>query len=44
MAAELSDTVYVAEVERDEAGNWIASVPALRGVHTHARTLTGLRR
>lgn len=44
VAAELSDTVYVAEVERDEAGNWIASVPALRGVHTHARTLAGLRR
>ena len=44
MAAELSDTLYVAEVERDEAGNWIATVPALRGVHTHARTLAGLRR
>jgi len=44
LAAELSDTVYVADVERDEAGNWIASVPALRGVHTHARTLAGLRR
>lgn len=44
MAAELSNAVYVAEVERDEAGNWIASVPALRGVHTHARTLAGLRR
>lgn len=36
--------MYVAEVERDDAGNWIASVPALRGVHTHARTLAGLRR
>lgn len=44
MAAELSDTVYIADVERDDAGNWIASVPALRGVHTHARTLAGLRR
>ena len=44
MAAELSDAVHVAEVERDEGGNWIASVPALRGVHTHARTLAGLRR
>ena len=44
MAAELSDTVYVADVKRDDAGNWIASVPALRGVHTHARTLAGLRR
>ena len=36
--------MYVAEVERDESGNWIASVPALRGVHTHARTLASLRR
>lgn len=44
MAADVSDVVYVADVERDEAGNWIASVPALRGVHTHARTLAGLRR
>ncbi|MBV8196236.1 MAG: type II toxin-antitoxin system HicB family antitoxin [Candidatus Dormibacteraeota bacterium] len=44
MAADVSGTAYVAEVERDEAGNWIASVPALRGVHTHARTLAGLRR
>jgi predicted RNase H-like HicB family nuclease len=44
VAAELSDMAYVADVERDEAGNWIASVPALRGVHTHARTLAGLRR
>jgi predicted RNase H-like HicB family nuclease len=35
---------YVAEIERDESGNWIASVPALRGVHTHARTLASLRR
>lgn len=44
VAAELSDTVYVADVERDDARNWTASVPALRGVHTHARTLAGLRR
>jgi len=35
---------YMAEVERDEkSGDWIASVPALREVHTHARTLAGLR-
>jgi len=40
----LSETTYVAEVERDESGNWLASVPALRGVHTHARLLTSLRR
>ena len=44
MAEDISDTPYVAEVERDDAGNWIASVPAMRGVHTHARTLAGLRR
>jgi len=43
MATTLNET-YVAEVERDESGNWIASVPALRGVHTHARTLASLRR
>ncbi|MBV8528500.1 MAG: type II toxin-antitoxin system HicB family antitoxin [Candidatus Dormibacteraeota bacterium] len=40
----MSDEVYVADVQRDEAGSWIASVPMLRGVHTHARTLAGLRR
>jgi predicted RNase H-like HicB family nuclease len=39
----VSETTYVAEVERDESGNWIASVPALRGVHTHARSLSSLR-
>ena len=44
VAADVSNTAYIAEVERDKAGNWIASVPALRGVHTHARTLAGLRR
>lgn len=44
MDANVSDIAYVAEVERDQAGNWIASVPSLRGVHTHARTLAGLRR
>ena len=44
MDANLSEMAFVAEVERDQVGNWIASVPALRGVHTHARTLAGLRR
>lgn len=44
MAKTLSETAYIAEVQRDESGNWIASVPALRGVHTHARTLGSLRR
>ncbi len=40
----MSETTYVAEVERDASGNWLASVPALRGVHTHARSLASLRR
>ena len=40
----MSETAYTAEVERDATGSWIASVPTLRGVHTHARTLAGLRR
>jgi predicted RNase H-like HicB family nuclease len=44
MATRLNELEYVAEVERDQSGNWIASVPALRGVHTHARTLASLRR
>lgn len=44
MAKTLNETAYIAEVQRDESGNWIASVPALRGVHTHARTLGSLRR
>jgi predicted RNase H-like HicB family nuclease len=44
MAGSVNETTYVAEVERDDSGNWIASVPALRGVHTHARTLASLRR
>ena len=44
MATTVSEATYVAEVERDESGNWLASVPALRCVHTHARTLASLRR
>lgn len=44
MAAKMNETTYVAEVERDESGNWIATVSELRGVHTHARTLASLRR
>lgn len=43
MATTLNGTTYIAQVERDESGNWLATVPALRGVHTHARTLTNLR-
>jgi len=44
MATTVNNTTYLAEVERDASGNWIASVPSLRGVHTHARTLANLRR
>lgn len=43
MAKTLNEP-FIAAVERDESGNWIASVPGLRGVHTHARTLASLRR
>jgi len=43
MASTLTSNTYIAEVQRDESGNWIAGVPALRGVHTHARTLANLR-
>jgi predicted RNase H-like HicB family nuclease len=43
MASTLTTITYVAEVERDKAGNRIARVPALRGVHTHARSLSSLR-
>jgi predicted RNase H-like HicB family nuclease len=43
MVGTVNETTYVAEVERDHSGTWIASVPALRGVHTYARTLTSLR-
>lgn len=43
MATTVTETTDVAEVEREESGNWIARVPALRGVHTHARTLASLR-
>ncbi len=41
--AETLKKTYLAEVERDESGEWIGIVPSLRGVHTHARTLTKLR-
>lgn len=30
--------------ERDEAGWWVASVPAVQGVHTQARSIAGARR
>jgi predicted RNase H-like HicB family nuclease len=44
MDTTLNTLTYRAEVERDEAGNWLATVPMLRGVHTHARTLANVRR
>jgi predicted RNase H-like HicB family nuclease len=43
MATRVTTKTYRADVERDESGNWIAAVPVLRGVHTHARTLRSLR-
>ena len=33
---------YTAVIERDEEGYYIASVPALRGCHTQARTMDTL--
>ncbi len=35
---------YRVVVERDESGAWIASVPSIRGCHTHGRTLEQARR
>lgn len=43
MATTVTTKMFRANVERDESGNWVAAVPELRGVHTHARTLTSLR-
>lgn len=34
---------YVVEVERDEEGWWVASVPEVAGVHTQGRTLAQAR-
>jgi predicted RNase H-like HicB family nuclease len=31
-------------IERDEEGYYVASVPALRGCHTQAKTLAALRK
>jgi predicted RNase H-like HicB family nuclease len=33
---------YTVVIERDEAGYYVATVPALRGCHTQARTLDTL--
>ena len=34
---------YTAIFERDESGAWLARVPAIRGCHTHGRTLEQAR-
>ena len=33
---------FTVVIERDEAGNYLASFPALHGCHTHAKTLDKL--
>jgi len=33
---------FTVVIERDEAGNYLASFPALHGCHTHAKTLDTL--
>ena len=43
MATTMTTQTFHADVERDVSGNWIATVPTLRGVHTHARSLASLR-
>jgi predicted RNase H-like HicB family nuclease len=35
---------YRVVYERDESGSWVARVPAIRGCHTHGRTLDQARR
>lgn len=35
---------YRVVYERDESGAWIASVPSVRGCHTHGRTIEQARR
>jgi predicted RNase H-like HicB family nuclease len=34
---------YTAIFERDESGAWVARIPAIRGCHTHGRTLDQTR-
>lgn len=34
----------IVRIQRDDAGNWLASVPAIKGAHTYGRSLTQLRR
>src|SRR5579884_2678596 len=38
------ETTYTVHVERDEAGYWIADVPAIPGAHTFGKTLQQLDR
>ena len=35
---------YTVRLERDETGYWIATVPAVRGCHSHGRTLEEAKR
>ena len=35
---------YTVVIERDQDGNYLASFPALRGCHTHAKSLDALMR
>ena len=44
MASSVSAGPFVARVERDDSGTWLGTVPTLRGIHTHARSLASLRR
>jgi predicted RNase H-like HicB family nuclease len=40
----VTEATYRVVYERDESGSWIARVPAIRGCHTHGRTLDQARR
>ncbi len=40
----MTAATYRVIYERDENGSWIARVPAVRGCHTHGRTLAQARR
>jgi predicted RNase H-like HicB family nuclease len=39
-----SQRTYTVVIERDEEGYYVATVPALRGCHTQAKTLDRLMR
>jgi predicted RNase H-like HicB family nuclease len=38
------DVKYTVRFERDEGGQWIATVPRVRGCHTHGRSLDEARK